>query len=228
MAAALMLPHLNWSSTCVPVWDMEAVYGLRVVESHCPERAWATAGLSDSRRGSCEKQFPAECSVGAAHRRPLWLHQPQLLTEQAGLPCRNGVLRLLEGPGVHRDGLVGAWRRSSRLLRCGRHAWRAALGISRTTETTPLVSAGSVRMSGQNEQGAHAAGLRWSDRAFPVWGVALRMATLIVAHTDGTTTTCTGPWVLSPAGGPPHERPAVRRATLPDQLYVSARRLASA
>ncbi len=26
----------------------EAVYGLKVIESHCPERAWATAGLSES------------------------------------------------------------------------------------------------------------------------------------------------------------------------------------
>ena len=71
----------------------EAVYGLRVLESHCPERAWATADLSNA-AAATPQGVP-----WAAHRRPLWLlHEPEPLTEQGGLPCRRGVLRLLEGP----------------------------------------------------------------------------------------------------------------------------------
>jgi protein ImuB len=88
----------------------DAVYGLRVLESHRPETAWATADLICSaggaadRGGSARVRAPIPSSIPSptpwpAHRRPVWLLPvPEGLAEHEGLPRRHGVLQLLEGP----------------------------------------------------------------------------------------------------------------------------------
>lgn len=96
----------------------EAVYGLRVVESHRPETAWCAAELraplpaqSRTPLRSAMRTPPhallptslhAPMSVQvpwAADRRPVWLlRQPEALAIRDGHPRRHGALKLLEGP----------------------------------------------------------------------------------------------------------------------------------
>jgi protein ImuB len=84
----------------------EAVYGLRVLESHRPEMAWATTDLrsaeeAQSKRVSTPVLWPAYC-------RPLWLlREPEPLAEREGLPSRHGSLQLLEGPDRIESGCQG-------------------------------------------------------------------------------------------------------------------------
>ena len=76
----------------------DAVYGLRVVESHRPETAWCAAELRTSAATSAEDNASAQLPW-ASDRRPVWLlPQPEALTERDGLPRRRGALKLLEGP----------------------------------------------------------------------------------------------------------------------------------
>jgi len=76
----------------------DAVYGLRVLESHRPETAW---GIANPRAAG---EDPADKAVAtrvpwASYRRPVWLLRvPEALSEREGLPCRHGTLQLLEGP----------------------------------------------------------------------------------------------------------------------------------
>lgn len=71
----------------------DAVYGLQVRASHCPENAWAATDLSVQRHS-------AERVPWRAFQRPLWLlPAPRCLNEKEGLPHRSGgVLTLLTGP----------------------------------------------------------------------------------------------------------------------------------
>jgi len=89
----------------------EAVYGVRMLQGHRPERAWSmceppVAAVTDSAPGA---RWPRPPDAGsnirgsspghaaapwAAFRRPLWLlPTPQQLEELDGIPCRRGTLR---------------------------------------------------------------------------------------------------------------------------------------
>jgi protein ImuB len=71
----------------------EAVQGLRAIEDHRPEAAWATSAIQSGLRNE-----PVRNAVNPAlfDRRPLWLlPKPRLLNERDGLPRRRGPLRLL-------------------------------------------------------------------------------------------------------------------------------------
>jgi protein ImuB len=71
----------------------EAVYGLRVLESHRPETAWCAEDLLSPAKAT-SREVP-----WAAHRRPIWLlEKPEALEEQGGLPLRHRPLQLIEGP----------------------------------------------------------------------------------------------------------------------------------
>jgi protein ImuB len=75
-----------------------AVYGLRVLESHRPEFSWSPAEISLPARTKYDETLQDRLPW-APHRRPLWLlPTPEALTERHGLPCRQGPLRVLEGP----------------------------------------------------------------------------------------------------------------------------------
>lgn len=74
----------------------ESVYGLRVVEDHRPERAWATADLASA--GESKKTAPAPLRW-RPYRRPLWLlPEPAPLAQKNGAPRLRGPLELLSGP----------------------------------------------------------------------------------------------------------------------------------
>jgi protein ImuB len=76
----------------------DAVYGLRVLESHRPETAWAVANPRAAGEDPADKAVAARVPW-ATHRRPAWLLRvPEALSERAGLPRRQGTLQLLEGP----------------------------------------------------------------------------------------------------------------------------------
>lgn len=76
----------------------EAVYGLRVLESHRPETSWATAELA-ARTGKPAERVVEDHVSWFVQRRPAWLlREPQPLIERNGLPQRYGALRFLEGP----------------------------------------------------------------------------------------------------------------------------------
>jgi protein ImuB len=76
----------------------EAVYGLRVLESHRPETAWAAAELS-ARAGKPAGRTVEDHVFECVRRRPAWLlREPVPLAERDGLPQRHGPLRFLEGP----------------------------------------------------------------------------------------------------------------------------------
>ena len=76
----------------------EAVYGLRVLESHRPETAWAVADPRAAGEEPADKAVAARVPW-AAHRRPvLLLRTPEALSEREGLPRRQGALQLVEGP----------------------------------------------------------------------------------------------------------------------------------
>jgi protein ImuB len=68
----------------------EAVFGLRALDEHRPERAWAFAEAVN--RPTAEPALPAA-------PRPLWLlAAPQLLGVREGRPCYRGGLELVSGP----------------------------------------------------------------------------------------------------------------------------------
>lgn len=91
----------------------ESVYGLRVLESHRPETAWATAELS-ARAAKPTSRAVEDHLPWFVHRRPAWLlREPQPLAEQNGLPQRHGPLRFLEGPDRVEAGMT-VQRRVSR------------------------------------------------------------------------------------------------------------------
>lgn len=78
----------------------EAVYGLKVLQSHRPETAWGSTepGSRRSAHGgrAGAQPLPLPWKPG---QRPAWLLlAPQRLSERAGQPWRQGPLRLLTGP----------------------------------------------------------------------------------------------------------------------------------
>jgi protein ImuB len=69
-----------------------AVYGLRCVSEHRPERAWRAA---EPALGAVVSEAPA----GGVVRRPAWLlAAPEEIGARAGRPCFRGALELLVGP----------------------------------------------------------------------------------------------------------------------------------
>ncbi len=79
---------------------MEAVYGLRLVSEHRPEKAWRKRGADlfiDDKR---QPDGPSSSLGGSVpFRRPPWLLQtPQRLETQRGRPLHRGALALEAGP----------------------------------------------------------------------------------------------------------------------------------
>jgi protein ImuB len=71
----------------------DAVYGLRRVSGHRPEKAWMGTDLFD------DDMAPISSSNKSVPIRPLWLlAAPELLERQRGRPRRHGPLELLAGP----------------------------------------------------------------------------------------------------------------------------------
>jgi protein ImuB len=69
-----------------------AVYGIRRVSEHRPEKAWRMA------EPLLEAQ-PGAPPIASRVRRPAWLLQaPEELGQRSGRPCRQGRLDLLQGP----------------------------------------------------------------------------------------------------------------------------------
>lgn len=86
----------------------ESVYGLRVVEDHRPERAWATADLSSA--GGAKKPEPSGVRW-RPHRRPLWLlPEPAPLAQVDGAPVLRGALQMLSGPERIEAGGAGQYK----------------------------------------------------------------------------------------------------------------------
>lgn len=86
----------------------ESVYGLRVVEDHRPERAWAAADPSPARE---EKKGAPVRVPWRPHRRPLWLlPEPAPLAQVEGAPVLRGALQLLSGPERIEAGGAGQYR----------------------------------------------------------------------------------------------------------------------
>ncbi|HWZ62087.1 MAG TPA: DNA polymerase Y family protein [Steroidobacteraceae bacterium] len=80
----------------------EAVYGLKLLEGHRPEKAWSrtpapAAGSGSSAPGTARRI--ATALPACAARRPLWLlPAPRSLPMRDGLPRRRGPLRLIGEP----------------------------------------------------------------------------------------------------------------------------------
>lgn len=79
----------------------EAVYGVRPVPEHRPEKAWkrerglCTRKPAGARRGRAGYEFAA----APAARRPFWLlSEPQALHGVRGRPCHEGELEIESGP----------------------------------------------------------------------------------------------------------------------------------
>lgn len=78
----------------------EAVYGLRSVSEHRPEKAWQKRGadlFADG--GRARPALTPATSACVPFRRPLWLlAAPEPLEQQLGRPRRHGPLQFLRGP----------------------------------------------------------------------------------------------------------------------------------
>jgi protein ImuB len=75
----------------------DAVYGLRRVSDHRPEKAWKGTDLFDDDIGAATA--PISSSNKSVPVRPLWLlAAPEPLERQRGRPRRHGPLDLLAGP----------------------------------------------------------------------------------------------------------------------------------
>jgi protein ImuB len=93
-AAARLLEHLRAR------FGRDAVFSVRLVPEHRPERAWQVSEPSLSRKGTLSFSEEEKGGVPFLSARPLWmLAEPQALPGRGGLPLAGSdVLTLISGP----------------------------------------------------------------------------------------------------------------------------------
>jgi len=93
-AAARLLEHLRARL------GRDAVFSVRLVPEHRPERAWRVSEPSFPKKGTLPFSEAEKGSVPFLSARPLWmLAEPQALPGRGGLPLAGGsVLTLISGP----------------------------------------------------------------------------------------------------------------------------------
>jgi protein ImuB len=78
-----------------------AVYGIRRVSEHRPEKAWRVAEprMEPGTGAGSLASHPAQSTDPSVPGRPLWLlATPEPLSQQRGRPRRQGELEILQGP----------------------------------------------------------------------------------------------------------------------------------